>query len=145
MADQVTVTVNAGDVTRKVEVYAERLRGLDMGDVGEELKTQVDDLIQAEGALYGRPRWPDLSNDVLMRRPGAKMLQAKTGLLANVQSNPEPRSVEVSSPAPYAGFHVTGTFTRGGGVRMPKRDFLDVDLDVVLEACGARVLEHLDR
>lgn len=143
MADLVTVTVDAGGLVREVRAFAERLHSLDMGEVGEELKTHVDDLIQAEGALYGRPRWPDLSDDVLMRRPGAKMLQRK-GLLANVQVTPERRSVEVRSPAPYAGFHVTGTFTRAGGERMPRRDFLDVDLDVVLEACGARVLEHLE-
>lgn len=145
MPDLINVRVSAGEVERELRLIAERSDGIHLGELAEEVKLQVDNKIQAEGALFGAPRWTELSASTLAQRPGARMLQ-HTGLLANLQAAVDvsggTRGLVVSSPAPYAGFHVTGTFRRGQPY-MPRRDFFDLDYDQVLEAVGARVLERI--
>ena len=67
-----------------------------------------------------------------------KLLQDR-GLLANIQSAEGPDWAEAASPAPYAGFHVTGTKW------MPPRDWTDVNMDSVLEQFVEEVLEYAVR
>jgi len=130
------VIVVTDDVERVLREFEVRARGVPKGVLAEGLITAVDDLIQAEG----RPphSWPELLPSTEARNPkriGGKILQ-DSGLLAAFQESsgsPGPDWVQVESPAPYAGFHVTGTR------HMERRDPTDIDLESVVEGMTAMV------
>lgn len=101
--------------------------------LSEMLSNAVNDEIETEG----RARWVPFAESTLVRHPrrvGGSLLQ-DTGLLANIQPDEGDDWVEASSPARYAIFHVVGTRN------MPKRDFLDIDIDGFLRE-AAEVYLH---
>lgn len=125
---------------RTLTAYVRRLDGLDMSILSEGLITAIDDEIQTEG--HGD--WEDFAESTLKRHPrrrGGQLLQ-DTGLLAQIQESPGspgPDWVEVESPAPYAIFHVS----QDPREIIPLRDFLDIDMETVLDGLGDDVLSEV--
>lgn len=112
-----------------------------MSIVAAALSTEIDDIIDSEGAKGGsHTKWKDLSESTLSNRrgQGAGMLQV-SGLLASIQTRVTQQTARAASPAPYAGFHITGT------VSHVARDFMDVDDARLLEEIGRDVLMEWQR
>jgi phage gpG-like protein len=129
------VTVDMKGMVRVLHGFSQRLQGLPMSVVGESISTSVLDYLQSEG----NGSWEPLSPATLRRRPrrrGGQLLQDR-GQLKAFQVWTGPDWVEVRSPAPYAGFHVTGTRN------MPQRDFTDIDLGQSLETAAILVAKEL--
>lgn len=140
----VTCEVDMGEVVKAVRDVESRAQGEPLQVYAEDIKAAVDDLIQAEGAIDGREKWESLSPATLHlypKRVGGKILQS-SGLLANIQTAVGQDWFGVRSPAPYAGFHVTGT-RRYGRAYMPKRDFLDVDMGELLDQLMAGMADRV--
>jgi len=135
------VEFNTDELERAVEGIGARAGSIPLGDIAEELKIGIDDVLQAEGAIAGGTKWDPLSPNTVKRHPrraGRPLLQA-TSTLANIQTRTGPNFAEASSPARYAGFHVSGTS------RMVKRDFLAIDLAATLEIMGDIILQDIVR
>lgn len=114
------------DIADSVESYPMELVTTDM--VGS-----VDELIDSQG----NGEWDPLKDSTIRRHPrraGGRLLQ-DTGLLANIQPSNGPDWAEVASPAPYSGFHVTGTRN------MVKRDWTDIDMDLLLDNILDAIME----
>jgi hypothetical protein len=103
------------------------------------LQTAMDDVIDSEGAESESGQWQPFNPNTFKRHPnriGGKLLQS-TGVLANIQTRVRPREAEAYSPAPYAGYHVSGT------KYMPKRDFTDVKWGLLLEVIGDSIATEI--
>lgn len=124
------------ELCEAVQRMEERARQVPMAVVAAPFVTAIDDEIQSEG----RGRWPGFAEATLRMHPhrkGGKLLQ-DTGRLANIQvyDMTAVGSAVIFSPAEYAWKHADGY------KRIPKRDFLDIDMDDTLEkACNAVVQE----
>lgn len=123
------------DLQRVLGESIRHLKAIPMDVVAETLATAIDDEIQTEG----RGRWADFSLATLKRHPkrSGGMLLQDTGLLANIQTREGNDWAEAISPAPYAGWHVTGT------KNMPARNFLDIRLDQVLEEIAEFIVDEM--
>lgn len=109
-----------------------RVESFPMEILATGLEGAVDDVIQSEG--FGE--WMPLSQATIRinpKRKGGKLLQ-DTGQLGNMQPSFGADYAEVTSPAPYAGYHIEGTRW------MPARDWTAVDMDTVLEEFTMMVL-----
>lgn len=147
MALTVDMHVDMGEVVKIIRGFESRARGLDLSVYAEDVRTAVDDLIQAEGATAGHEKWTALSSETLRRHPrriGGQILQA-TGLLANLQTIYGTDWFGCRSPAAYAGYHITGTKTQGGTPMMPKRDFLAIDFTSLLEQLATEMAGDVTR
>lgn len=132
------VTVDMGHVERRITALAERFNNIPLAVLASDVQLAVDDLIQSEGVLSGE-RWQALSDETLRRHPrriGGLLLQ-DTGLLANLQTFVGDDFFGVRSPAPYAGYHVTGT------KNMPARDFLAVDIATLLGSLAEEIASEI--
>ena len=126
MSGQAITRIDVSDVIRLLEDIGHEVETYPMELIAEGLVGAVDDVIASEGG----GEWEPLSPNTLKRRPrriGGQLLQDR-GLLANIQPAHGPDWAEAASPAPYGGFHITGTRF------MPARDWTDIDLDTVMEA-----------
>jgi len=142
----VEIDLFAEQIQRTLEVMSRRSMQIPLTELAEELKVGVDDVIQSEGRDGSDGVWEEMSFVTPLihpRREGGALLQA-TGILANLQTQTGSDWVEVSSPAKYAGYHITGT-RRFGRRYMPKRDFMAIDVDKVLDAMGDLALEEIRR
>ena len=103
-----------------------------------ELQTQIDDVIRSAGRDGSEGGWKRRKSSTIKRMQGkkGKPLQ-RTGLLANIQTQHGPNFALAYSPAPYAKWHITGT------KHMPRRNFLAVDLDKVLDAISDEFLAEI--
>jgi phage gpG-like protein len=122
---QINVTIDTRELEREIQRFAERKRAFPMATLASRLDAAVQDLIESEG----RGRWDRLKETTLIRHPrrrGGKLLQ-DTGQLKTMQLSSGPDWAQVTSPAPYAGYHVSGT------PDMVRRDFLDLNMSAVLE------------
>ena len=130
---QVVVKVDMTDFVRELEDVAHDVETFPMELVAEGLVGAIDDQIDSEG----RGEWKPLSPNTIRRRPRRRFgtLLQDRGLLANVQPTHGTDWAEVASPAPYAGFHITGTEF------MPARDWTDIDLDDVMEGFTEQIME----
>jgi phage gpG-like protein len=115
--------------------------------LGEIIQTAVEEVIQTEGAAGTDGPWEPFSPTTLKLNPkrrGGQLLQ-DTGLLARLQIRRGMDWVEVRSPAPYAGFHVTGV--RQNGIPnlgpVPARNFLAIDLGRILERAAEAVAAEI--
>lgn len=133
------------ELERELRKLGQDVENIPLSIITEGLITAIDDEIQSEG----QGQWPALSDVTLALHPkriGGRLLQ-DLGELANLQATEGPDWVEVASPAPYASFHVTGTeqmniFQTYAPHKMPARNFLDIDIERVLnEAAEAILLE----
>jgi phage gpG-like protein len=130
----IVVRVDMSDVIHELEDMGHELETYPMELIAEGLVGAVDDLIQSEG----NGEWQPLSPNTLKRRPrriGGKLLQDR-GFLANIQPSHGDNWAEARSPAPYAGFHITGT------KHMDARDWTAVDLNDVMETFLDQVMEE---
>jgi phage gpG-like protein len=129
----VNVEFDMQDLIDKLDYYKVKAESFPMSLISEGLVEAIDDEIQSEG----QGTWDPFATSTLIRHPrrvGGTLLQ-DTGLLANIQADEGTDWAEAYSPAPYAKWHV------GGTSKMPKRNFLDINLDDVLEQM-AEVLVH---
>jgi len=134
----VGVFVDSSAVEKALNGYFERAANASLSVAGEILQEAIDAVLQSEGRVGSGGAWPQLSEAYLRRRPersGGQMLQ-DTGLLANTQVRVGPDWVEVLSPAEYAIYHVLGA-----GV--PKRDFLAIDEEKVLNEVGLLLMDEI--
>jgi len=106
--------------------------------IAEILVAAVQDVFESEG--FGK--WPELADSTIAQRRGGpgqaiKILQ-DSGLLAG-SINPEssPDSASAFTNVPYGAWHVIGT------EHMPKRDFLEVDADLVQFEAAEVLLEAI--
>lgn len=128
------VEMDMSDVLRELDRRGRVARNLDevMPRLGEILKTHMDDYVQSEGD----GNWPPFSAETLRRNPrrvGGMLLQ-DTGLLADFQVDAQSDSVEVFSPAPYAGHHVRS-----------KRDPTAIDMASALAEMSLTLQDELTR
>jgi phage gpG-like protein len=121
------------DVIRELNDMGHDIETFPMELLAEGLIGAVDDLINSEG----NHEWEPLSPNTLKRRPrrrGGQLLLDR-GLLANIQPAHGPDWAEAASPAPYAGWHITGT------KYLPARDWTAIDLDAVMEGFLDQIME----
>lgn len=129
----------------RLTAYVRRAKNAPMKIIADALITAIDDLIQSEG----NQTWEPFHENTLRRHPeraGGELLQGTTGQLANIQhspGSPGPDWVQIESPAPYSWYHVTGTHNKDGSERMPKRDFMDIDLERVLTEVADDICEEI--
>lgn len=138
---QLDVRIDTHELHRQLQGLVLGASSVQMSDVAEELKIAIDDVIQAEGEIAGNSRWDPLEPSTLRRHPrrrGRPLLQ-NTGVLANIQTRHGPEWAEAYSPAPYAGFHVSGTR------HMVSRDFLAIDFEATFSAIADIVLQEIIR
>ena len=142
----VDVQFDMTEVNAILKKMGSRPRQIPMSLLGEGLVEAIDDLIESEGD----GQWDPLSATTLKlhpRRQGGKLLQ-DTGLLSNIQQMRTGADfVEVGSPAPYAFFHVSGAqqdniYLTFAPHELPKRDFLAIDIQKVLEETGELVIQE---
>lgn len=139
----VKVEFDVRDLTAKIGRYQKRLKNISMAVVAEILQTAVDNLIQSEGVEGTQGRWKGFSPvtfKIHPEREGGSLLQA-TGQLANMQPSEGDWYAMVTSSAPYAGYHITGTRKPD----MPSRDFFALKFDEVLDEIGDMILEEVER
>jgi phage gpG-like protein len=135
MSRLVDVDVDVSQLIKIIDGYASRAKSTPMSTVGVALSNAIDDEIESEG----RGSWPGLAPSTLKRHPkraGGQLLQ-DIGLLANIQQSEGPDWAEAKSPAPYAGYHVTGTRY------MEPRNFVGFPLGPVLEEIADIILEDI--
>jgi phage gpG-like protein len=127
------------EVRRELATLSVKASNVSMWRVGVVLSTAIDDLIQNQGEGGEQGKWPDFSPETLRRNPKRRggMLLQDTGLLAQMQVDAKGHSVVVSSPAPYAHWHADGTR------RMPRRDFLAIDLNESLKEIVDLITEQI--
>ena len=131
----VDVGIDVSQLVAQLEEFITDAKGFPMAIIGETFITAIDDLIQSEG----NGQWEGFSESTLRRNPkrkGGELLQ-DTGLLANIQSETGPDYWQGESPAPYAKWHVNGT------KHMPKRDFLDIDMEQTLDEVIIQFMEEV--
>jgi phage gpG-like protein len=146
----VAVVVETHEIVQELKRLGRKMENVPMALIAEGLITAIDDEIESKG----RGRWQargggDFSPVTLKLHPGRRGGRPllDTGELANMQATEGPDWVKVKSPAPYAGFHVTGASQKNifnvlAPHELPKRDFLDIDLPRVLgEAAEAVAIE----
>lgn len=108
------------------DVQAETLPAL-----AEILVSAVQDVFIHEGAVAGRPKWPELAASTKRKRAkrqpsGVFTILQDTGLLAgSIMPYADAGVAEAFTNVPYAGFHVSD----GPRRKLPKRDFTDIDFD----------------
>jgi len=131
----IDVQFDMRDLEKALGEYTRKIKAVPMNVVAEMLATAIDDEIQSEG----RGSWPGFSPNTIKRHPrraGGSLLQ-DTGLLANIQKSEGNDWAQATSPAPYAGFHVTGT------KNMPARNFLDLNMGEILEEIAAYIADEI--
>ena len=139
------IYVDTTNLAKALDTVGRGVTGVDLDHLGEIVVTAVDDLIQSQGG--GKWKW--LSAATLQLHPerrGGKLLQ-DTSSLSKMQTSRGPGWVKIQSPAPYAGFHVTGTrqkniYNAYAPHTMPERDFLDIDFDKALDELADMVLRE---
>jgi len=135
-----SVTFDTKELEAIFKELVERTKNVPMGLVAAPYVTAVDDEINTEG----QGRWPPFSEVTFRFHPhrrGGKLLR-DTNVLANIQVE-DMQSIglaKIFSPAKYAYKHANGY--RKGKERIPKRDFLDINMDATTEkACVAIVTQ----
>lgn len=99
--------------------------------LAEILVSAVHDVFIHEGAVAGRPKWPELAASTKRKRAkrqpsGVFTILQDTGLLAgSIMPYVDGEVTEAFTNVPYAGFHVSD----GPRRKLPKRDFTDIDFD----------------
>lgn len=139
------IYVDASNLSKALDHIERDVERIDLDHLGEIVVTAIDDLIQSQGA----GKWKAFSPATLQLHPerrGGKLLQ-DTGLLANIQTSRGPGFVKLTSPAPYAGFHITGTTQKNiyrayAPHTMPERDFMDIDYDKAFDELADMVLRE---
>jgi phage gpG-like protein len=141
----VNVKFDMRKLNKLLERYETNARSISMDIVGGTVAAAIDDLIQSEGGGNWEPFSP-VTLKLHPRRRGGSLLQA-TGQLANMQVDSDRNWTTITSPAPYAIYHHTGTNRVRGWVfsdeGMPKRDFLDIDMDATLEKAAQLILADI--
>lgn len=115
--------------------------------LAEILVSAVHEVFEHEGAVAGRPKWPDLAESTKAkraRRQGSgvfKILQ-DTGLLAgSIMPYADQSVAEAFTNVPYAGYHISDAPRRV----IPKRDFTDIDFETASrEAVDVILAQVLD-
>jgi phage gpG-like protein len=108
----------------------------------EILVSAVQEVFEREGAVAGKPKWPDLADSTKARRRGSsyKILQ-NTGLLAgSVTPFSEKLVAEAFSNVPYAGYHVSQRPRK----KLPLRDFTDIDFESAQKEFADVLLAQLE-
>lgn len=135
------VTFDTRELEAIFKEMVNRAKNIPMALVAAPYVTAVDDEIQSEG----RGRWPAFSEVTFRYHPhrrGGKLLQY-TGTLANIQVD-EQQSIGLAtifSPAKYAYKHADGW--RSANQRIPKRDFLDINMDVTTEKACLLIVQEI--
>jgi hypothetical protein len=133
--ETVKVNVDVSEITDWLMQYDEAIASIPMPVIGELLAGAVEDTIQSEG--FGG--WEPLSPNTLKLRPrriGGQLLQDR-GLLADIQTRDGYNWAEAWSPAPYAGFHITGT------EHMDARDWTDINWAELLNSVEEFVMDRV--
>jgi hypothetical protein len=124
------------DLSGLVSVFddmADSIESYPMALIATDMVGSVDELIDSQG----NGEWDPLKDSTIRRHPrraGGRLLQ-DIGLLANMQPSDGPDWAEVASPAPYSGYHVTGTRN------MAKRDWTDINMDLLLDNILDSIME----
>jgi phage gpG-like protein len=142
----VSVIFDTHELTNELKKLQQNGINVPLSIISEGLITAIDEEIQSEG----RGRWDVFmmtTFDIHPRRMGGKLLQ-DTGVLASMQSSEGVDWVKVKSPADYSGFHVTGAYQKNifrklAPHRLPKRDFLLIDLESVLEEAAQAIADEV--
>ena len=99
--------------------------------LAEILVSSVHEVFEREGAVAGKPRWPDLAESTkrirAKRQPSGvfKILQ-DTGVLAgSIMPHADQAVAEAFTNVPYAGYHTSLAPRR----KIPLRDFTDIDFE----------------
>lgn len=146
----------AGGTQRNVQIHFDELAQAlnDMGNAGAEVAAQVapavsdllvsfvQDVFEHEGAVAGKPRWPDLAESTKAKRRGKTyIILQNTGLLAgSITAFAEGPNAEIFTNVPYAGYH-TSKLPRK---KIPLRDFTDIDMEAFQRETADILLSQLE-
>lgn len=112
------------------------------GDVGGEVMPVIAemlvsatlDVFEHEGAVAGKPKWPELAESTLRKRAkrqpsGVFKILQDTGVLVSSITPvvTEQNVAEAFTNVPYAGYHISAEPRKV----IPLRDFTDIDFDTV--------------
>lgn len=104
--------------------------------IGEILVERVLDKFEEEG-----PGWMSLMPSTIAKRRTSesyKILQDRGVLVGSISKAYGPDFAQADTNVPYAIFHVYGT------INMPRRDFLDIDLDAVQQEIAEMILHEVE-
>jgi len=131
----IDVKFDMKEIENILKEYTSKIKNIPMSVIAEMLATEIDDEIQTEG----RGRWPAFALETIKRHPeraGGSLLQDK-GILANIQKKIGNNWAKAYSKRKFARFHVTGT------KNMPARNFLDIQMEKVLEEMAAYITDEI--
>jgi phage gpG-like protein len=113
--------------------------------LAEILVSAVHEVFEREGAVAGRPRWPDLAASTRRKRAkrqpsGVFKILQDTGVLAgSIMPHADQAVAEAFTNVPYAGFHISDAPRRV----IPKRDFTDIDFDAAADEAVEVILAQV--
>ena len=99
--------------------------------LAEILVSSVHEVFEREGAVAGRPRWPELAESTKRKRAkrqasGVFKILQDTGILAgSIMPHADQAVAEAFTNVPYAGYHISDAPRR----IIPLRDFTDIDFE----------------
>lgn len=134
------ITVDMRELQLVLKRTSQRSKNLPMKLYATQFLSEVDDVIQSEGAAGTKGKWEPFADSTLERHPrrvGGSLLQ-DTGALAAIQVKQiTGTSFVLESNPHYAKYHLTGT------EHMPERDFFAVNFQKALDDMGDEVLQEL--
>jgi phage gpG-like protein len=128
--------------------------------LAEILVTAVQEVFEREGAVGGRPKWPDLAESTkrsrAKRQPGGKTKRGPydaksrpvgvfkilqdTGILAgSITPFSDGIEAEAFTNVPYAGYHISDAPRQ----KIPLRDFTDIDFEAAQREAIELILSQL--
>lgn len=99
--------------------------------LAEILVSAVHEVLEREGAVAGRPKWPELAESTKRKRAKRqasgvfKILQDTGNLAGSIMPYADAEVAEAFTNVPYAGYHISDAPRRV----IPKRDFTDIDFE----------------
>lgn len=99
--------------------------------LAEILVSAVHEVFEREGAVAGKPRWPELAESTKEKRrkrqsSGVFKILQDTGVLAgSIMPHADQAVAEAFTNVPYAGYHISSAPRH----KIPLRDFTDIDFD----------------
>ncbi|MEA3225130.1 MAG: hypothetical protein U9Q07_04205 [Planctomycetota bacterium] len=138
-----SVTFDTRELEAIFRELVENAKNIPMVLVAAPFVTAVDDEINSEG----QGRWPPFSEVTFRFHPhrrGGKLLR-DTNVLSNIQVDNQQSigKAKIFSPAKYAYKHANGY--RKGKERIPKRDFLDINMEATTEKACIAVVQEIVR
>lgn len=110
--------------------------------IAQNLVYHIEEVFAREGAVAGRPRWPDLAESTKRQRRGTSyvILQNTGALAGSITPYYEGPVADAFTNVPYGGFHVS----KAPRHVLPLRDFTAIDMEAAQKEGADIILAQLD-